>query len=90
MNNRRRFNFPRRQKSLDYELSEFEHLKSDRMPQRCLKYVDENDSTDNLTERTNSLKEKGDKSVRIKMAAIYDDKVEIVRILSGEINMESG
>ena len=80
--------FPRRQKSVDYGLSD--EADGNHMKLQRLKSIDENDSTD-LLERSATHVDttidkmwgcQGSPSNQIKLAAIYDDEAEIIRILS--------
>ena len=89
--------FPKRQQSLDYGYGDGPddvngtHLKLQR-----LKSIDEKDSID--LEKENRVSTLGGRSApvnsslfnRIKLAAIYDDEAEIIRILSSETNMDDG
>ena len=89
--------FTKRQMSLDYgygdgpEDANGTHLKLQR-----LKSIDEKDSID--LEKANRATTLSGRSVplnsslfnRIKLAAIYDDEAEIIRILSSETSMRDG
>ena len=98
MNQNNRPTIPKRQKPQDYGLiqrkSDYEdtNLLWVEMPQ--LKSVDEKDSKDfedfHRSEKETSLKHNNHKRVKIKLAAIYDDKAEIVKILSNETTIHSG
>lgn len=96
INNSNRLNIIKRQKSVDYGFITHENEDTNRiqMQQHQLKSVDEKDFTDfedfDRSERASSLKDSNHKSEEIKLAAIYDDKVEIVKILSSETTMDSG
>ncbi len=71
--------FPRRQKSVDYGSSD--EADGNHMKLQRLKSIDENDSTD-LLELDKMCGVQGSPSNQIKLAAIYDDEAEIIRILS--------
>ena len=90
---RKRKYFPRRQKSFDFYSSDEvdaingnQHFNLNR-----LKSIDEKDSTDLKLERPDKdSRVKASLSDGIKLAAIYDDEAEIIRILSSVTNMPDG
>lgn len=89
-NNGRHLKILSRRKSDDYILAPNQDPENIQSPPHRLKSVDENDEIDNLNERREGLKEKGNKRVRIKRAARKDDEAEIKEILSNETNEDSG
>ncbi|CAB3998976.1 ankyrin repeat domain-containing [Paramuricea clavata] len=82
--------FPRRQKSLDYGLTdETDGVNGKRLMLHRLKSIDEKDSTDVADSGLDSkYGVQGSLSDQIKLAAIYDNEPEIIRILSSETNMD--
>ena len=95
---RKYINFPRRQKSLGLSGDPDDpNQNTQRIPLHRIKSIDEKDSTE--VERSNAdLDKKSAKGKdkiynladRIKLAAIYDDEVEIHQILSSKASMKNG
>ena len=97
-NKKRRFGYSaRRQKSFDY-CSDDEVDVEDGNQHFSLKSMDEKDSTDNLERSPTRLDRSVDKNCRvkpnqndsIKIAAIYNDEAEIIKILKSLSSTEKG
>ena len=98
--NRKYSYFPTRQKSFDYYSSDELDGENGNRPFDLHRHksIDEEDSTDNLERSATQLDSSVDKNWRvkpslndgIKIAAIYDDEAEIIKILSSLSSMANG